>query len=254
MKVSVITVVLNNKLTIADTIETVRMQQYRPIEHIIVDGGSTDGTLDVINRYKDSIARLVSEPANGVYDAMNKGIELSSADIVGFLNADDFYADENAVGQVVEAMQANNTDCCYGDLEYVARDNPKQTVRRWKSRAYRDGLFEKGWHPPHPTFFAKKYLFDKFGRFDLDFRISADYELMLRFLKKGAIKSCYIPRVLVKMRLGGASNKNLWQIIKANIECFQACRKNGLRVSPAIMFRKPFSKLAQYVRKTNRLQ
>lgn len=248
MKVSVTTVCLNSVATIEDTIRSILSQDYKHIEYIIIDGGSTDGTLKIIKKYRDRIHKYISEPDDGIYHAMNKGIKLSTGNIVGFLNSGDIYASENVIGKIVESIQARNADCCYGDLEYVAENNPSKTVRRWISQPYQDGLFEKGWHPPHPTFFAKKTVFDKYGAFDLNYDISADYELMLRFLKKHSTRSCYIPSVLVKMRTGGKSNKNLWQIIKANMECFRAWKKNGLRVSPLIMLRKPFSKLVQYVK------
>jgi glycosyltransferase len=224
-------------------------QDYKDIEYIIVDGGSTDTTLDTLTRYQGRISRFISEPDQGMYDAMNKGLKLVTGDLIGFLNSDDFYANENVIGRTVKAIQANKADCCYGNLEYVAKDNSGKTVRRWKSKPYQDGLFERGWHPPHPTFFAKRHIFDKYGHFDPNYKISADYELMLRLLKKHGIKSCYIPDVLVKMKIGGKSNKNLWQILKANIECYQAWKKNGLKISPFIMLKKPASKLVQYVKR-----
>ena len=248
MKVSIITVCIDSLGTIEQTIQSVLSQDYKDIEYIVVDGGSTDGTLDILTKYQSHISKFISESDKGIYDAMNKGIKLATGDIVGFLNADDFYAGENVIRRIVEMMGANNADCCYGNLEYVAESNPSKTVRRWKSQSYQDGLFEKGWHPPHPTFFAKKTVFDKYGGFDLSYDIGADYELMLRFLKKYGVRSCYVPDVLVKMRTGGKSNKNLWQIIKANIECYRAWKRNGLRISPLMMLKKPASKLVQYVK------
>jgi len=248
MKISIITVCFNSAKTIKDTIKSVLNQSYKDIEYIIIDGGSIDGTLETLAKYRDQISRHISEPDTGIYDAMNKGIKLATGDIVGFLNAGDFYTVETAILQIATSFQKNDCEVVYADLEYVAENNPGKTVRKWKSQPYRDGLFEKGWHPPHPTLFAKKSIFDKYGGFDLSYDIGADYELMLRFLKKHGIKSCYIPSVLVKMRTGGKSNSNLWHIIKANIECYEAWKKNGLKVSPLIMLRKPFSKLVQYVK------
>jgi glycosyltransferase len=249
MKVSVITVVYNGSKTIEDCMQSVMAQTYNSIEHIVVDGGSNDGTLQVLRKYRGQIAKCISEPDEGIYDAMNKGIKLATGDIIGFLGSDDFYADENVIRQIVEVIRTNNADCCYGDLEYVAKDNPGKTIRKWRSQSYQEGLFEKGWHPPHPTFFVKKCIFDEYGSFDLRYDIGADYEIMLRFLKKHSIESCYIPSVLVKMRTGGKSNKNLWQIIKANMECYQAWKRNGLKISPFIMIKKPASKLIQYARR-----
>lgn len=249
MKVSIITVCLNSADTIEQTIRSVLCQTYSEIEYVIVDGDSTDGTLEIINRYRDSISQLISEKDSGIYDAMNKGLRLASGDVIGLLNADDFYADKDAIERVVDALKAENADCCYGALEYIAKDNPAKIIRRWQSQPYRDGLFEKGWHPPHPTFFVRKHIYDKHGGFNLLYNISADYELMLRFLKKYGIKSCYIPHVLIKMRTGGNSNRSVWQIIRANIECYQAWKRNDLNVGPFIMLRKPVSKLLQYIRR-----
>jgi len=250
MKVSIITVCFNSAATIEDAIKSILMQDYKDIEYIVIDGGSTDGTLEILAKYQSQIAKCISEPDNGIYDAMNKGIKLATGDIVGILNSDDFYPDKDIIKTVVGVFDNNDDiDCCYGDLEYVAKDNPAKTVRKWGSRSYQEGLFEKGWHPPHPTFFVKKCIFDEYGAFDITYDIGADYELMLRFLKKHRIKSYYVPSVLVKMRTGGKSNKSLWQIVKANMECFHAWKKNGLKISPFIILKKPASKLIQYMKR-----
>jgi glycosyltransferase len=247
MKISIITVCLNTAETIEDTMKSVLSQEYEDVEHIVVDGGSTDGTLDTVNRYAEHTARIVSEPDKGIYDAMNKGIRLATGQIIGFLNSGDVYMDENVIGRIEQALETNNADCCYGDLEYVAENNPSNTIRRWKSQPYRDGLFKKGWHPPHPTFFVKRAVLQRYGVFDLRYEIGSDYELMLRLLKKHGITWCYIPAVLVKMRTGGRSNKSVRQIVKANIECYKAWKRNNLSVSPFIMVRKPLSKVVQYL-------
>ncbi|MAG85807.1 MAG: glycosyl transferase [Flavobacteriaceae bacterium] len=249
MKVSIITVCLNSEQTIEDTILSVKQQEYGNIEHIFVDGGSTDGTIDIINKYNDNGSQIISQKDNGIYDAMNKGLQICSGDITGFLNADDFYADNFAIQRIADTVKLNDVDCCYGDLEYVAKNNPEKQIRIWRSTPYRDNLFNKGWHPPHPTFFAKKNVFDRLGHFDLNFKIAADYEIMLRFLKRHRIKSCHIPQILVKMRAGGRSNRNLVQIIRANIECYRAWKINDLPIGPFIMMRKPLSKLVQCRRK-----
>jgi glycosyltransferase involved in cell wall biosynthesis len=245
MKISIITVVYNNKNTINDAIESVLSQAHKNIEYIIIDGGSTDGTPDIINKYRSRIAEYVSEPDHGIYDAMNKGIRLATGNLIGFLNADDFYADKNVIADIDKKMNETKTDCCYGDLEYVAKNNINHIVRRWKSRSYYAGLFECGWHPPHPTFFVRREIFEKYGVFDTSLTISADYELMLRFLNRFDIKSVYIPRVIVKMRTGGISGRNLWQITKANWQCYRAWKINNLSVSPITILRKPLSKITQ---------
>jgi glycosyltransferase len=247
MKVSIITVCLDSGQTLEDTVTSVLRQDYQDIQYIIVDGGSTDGTHEILRKYRSRIFKFLSEPDNGTYDAMNKGIKMATGEVVGFLNAGDFYATDTAISSIVACLQQTDVDAAYADLEYVAEHNPAKTVRRWRSQPCRDGLFEKGWHPPHPTFFVRRHLFDDYGDFDLDYHISADYEIMLRFLKKYKVTSCHIPKVLVKMRAGGKSNRSLWQIIRANIECYQAWQKSGLQISPLIMLRKPASKLVQYI-------
>jgi glycosyltransferase len=245
MKISVITVVYNNKTTIENAVNSVFSQNYPKIEYIVVDGGSTDGTMEVLNKHKGQIAHLVSERDNGIYDAMNKGLRLASGDVVGILNSDDFYVDSNVISDIAAVFENYDIDCCYGDLEYVDYHDTIRVVRKWKSKPFKQGLFKTGWHPPHPTFFVRREIYEKFGGFDLDFNISADYELMLRLLEKYNIESHYIPRVLVRMRNGGTSNRNLKQIFKANVQCFRSWKKNGLKPSLFTILRKPFSKLLQ---------
>lgn len=254
--VSIITVVLNRKDTVEDAIKSVLGQSYKNIEYIIVDGGSTDGTLEIIEKYKDTppvnalvggkISKFVSEQDRGVYDAMNKGIKMASGEIVGLLNADDFYNASNVVEKAVRTFEAKKVDCLWGDLVYVDKDNPDRIIRYWESSEYKQGKFKKGWMPPHPAFFVKKWVYEKYGLFNLDFPISADYEIMLRFLKRHKIRSCYIPQVFVKMRQGGQSNKGVLSIIKGNLECYRAWRVNGLKINPLRMVFKPLFKISQY--------
>lgn len=241
--ISIITVVFNSQRTIELTIKSVLTQSYNLIEYIVVDGKSTDGTFNIIKKYGNKISKIISEPDNGTYDAMNKGIKLSTGDVIGFLNADDFYSNNNVISLVAEIFNNHNVDAVYGDLEYV--NNRLQTIRYWGSKNYEKGLFSKGWHPPHPTFFVKKKIYERYGFFNLNYKIAADYELMLRFIERYKISVYYIPEVLVKMRIGGKSNKNLINILKANIECYKAWNENGLSVSPFIILRKPLSKLKQ---------
>jgi len=247
MKVSIITAVYNNKDTIKDAIESVLSQTYKNIEYIIIDGASTDGTVDIIRNYGDKIDKFISEKDNGIYDAMNKGINLASGDIVGILNSDDFYVDNRVIEKVVDVFENKTIDSLYGDLVYVDKDNIDKIVRYWKSREYKEGLFKKGWHPAHPTFFVKREVYEKYGMFNLDFKIAADYELMLRFLEKYKITTAYLPEILVKMRVGGESNRSIKNIIRANIECYKAWKNNGLKIDPLIIIRKPFFKLFQYL-------
>ncbi|MGA1846340.1 glycosyltransferase family 2 protein [Deferribacter abyssi] len=246
MKVSIITVVYNNKDTIKDAIESVLSQTYKNIEYIIIDGASTDGTVDIIRNYGDKIDKFISEKDNGIYDAMNKGIKLASGDIVGILNSDDFYVDNRVIEKVVDVFENNNCDSLYGDLVYVNKDNIDKIVRYWKSREYKEGLFKKGWHPAHPTFFVKREVYEKYGMFNLDFKIAADYELMLRFLEKYKITTAYLPEVMVKMRVGGESNRSIKNIIRANIECYKAWKINKLQPPLLLGIKKPLSKIFQY--------
>ena len=250
MKISIITPSLNSVDIIEGAIKSVLSQNYPNIEYIIIDGGSTDGTVEVINKYKNKINKFVSEPDRGVYDGMNKGIKLATGDIVGILNSDDVYADDKVIERVVAEMTKKNVDVCWGNLVYVGAKNIDKVIRYWKSSGYKEGKFKKGWMPPHPTFFVKKWVYDKYGLFNLDFPISADYELMLRFLERHKIKSCYIPQILVKMRIGGQSNKSIKNIIKGNIECYRAWKINGLKANPLIFFFKPLSKVTQYFKRS----
>ncbi len=184
---------LNGKVSVEDCIKSVRSQSYDNIEHIIIDGGSTDGTQDVIDKYGDKISHFVSEPDNGIYDALNKGIKRATGSVVGLLHSDDLYANENVIDLVAQAFNKNNIDSCYGDLLYVSKSNINKTIRYWKSSNYSFEKFKAGWMPPHPTFFVKKEIYDRYGCFNTDFRIAADYELMLRFFVEHRISSHYLP-------------------------------------------------------------
>ncbi|OPX40858.1 MAG: glycosyl transferase [Desulfobacteraceae bacterium 4484_190.3] len=245
MKISIITAVRNGVSSIGDCIESVQNQTY-PVEHIIIDGGSTDGTIEIVNKYRDRISKFISEQDKGIYDGMNKGIKIATGDIIGILNSDDVYADETVIEEVVKAMEGKNADVCWGDLVYVKKNDTDNIVRYWKSSAYKSGRFKRGWMPPHPTFFVRKSVYEKYGYFNLDFPIAADYEIMLRFLERYKISSYYIPKFLVKMRAGGRSNKSLLNIIRANIQCYKAWEVNGLSVNPLVFLIKPASKTFQF--------
>lgn len=198
-------------------------QDYPDIEYIIVDGGSTDGTLDIIKRYQN-ISMLVSEPDKGIYDAMNKGIRMATGDVIGTLNADDFYVNNTVLSDVAKTFGDDAVDACFADLVYVDQSNTDKIVRYWKSQPYQSGLFRKGWMPAHPTFFARKSVYEKFGEFDLHFRIAADFELLFRLIEKNKIRTVYLPKVIIKMRMGGTTNKNLKNIRIQNKEIIQILR------------------------------
>ena len=249
MKVSIITVCFNSSETIESTIQSVISQNYSNIEYIIVDGLSTDDTLKIVERYKNKIAKIVSEKDNGIYDAINKGIDQATGDIVAILHADDFYTNENVISSIVDSFNKQNIDTVYGDLQYVERIDTTIVKRNWISGSYRKENFLKGWMPPHPSFFARKQCYEKFGNFNTDLKSAADYELMLRFLYKNNCSVAYIPQVLVKMRVGGKSNVSLMNRIKANREDKKAWEMNGLSPSMFTFIRKPLSKLGQFFNK-----
>jgi glycosyltransferase len=247
--VSIITTVFNGENSIEAAIKSVLNQNYPNIEYIIIDGGSTDGTIEIVNKYRDKIAKFISESDKGIYDGMNKGLKMANGEIIGFLNADDLYTNKNVIETMVKSLEERNADVCWGDLVYVDTKDSDKIIRYWKSSDYKEEKIKRGWMPPHPTFFVKKWVYEKYGGFNLDFSISADYELMLRFLEKYKIKSCYIPQIFVKMRIGGQSNKSIKNIIKANIECYRAWKANGLKINPLKILLKPLSKIPQYFKK-----
>lgn len=249
MKVSIITITYNSAETVEDTIQSVLAQDYPNIEYIIVDGASKDSTMAIVNRYKDKIATIHSEPDKGIYDAMNKGVRLATGELIGILNSDDFYADTKVISDIVKTLQAAAADGCYADLVYVDRNDTQRVVRTWKSGEYRQGQFLRGWMPPHPTFFVKRTVYEAHGTYSLQLRSAADYELMLRFMHKHAVRVAYLPRVITKMRAGGQSNvtfKNRW---KANREDRLAWKMNGLQPGLFTLIRKPLSKLFQFIQR-----
>jgi glycosyltransferase involved in cell wall biosynthesis len=246
LRVSIITICYNSAETIETTIRSVIVQDYQYIEYIIVDGHSTDNTLEIINRYKKNSAVVVSEKDEGIYFAINKGIALATGDVVAILHADDFYADNNVISRVVQAFETKKVDTVYGDLQYVDRHLSTKVVRNWNAGAYDPDLFLKGWMPPHPAFFVKRACYKAYGAFNTILRSSADYELMLRLLYKHRCSVFYIPEVLVKMRVGGQSNKSLWNRIHANREDKKAWQLNGLKPNFFTFIQKPLSKLKQW--------
>lgn len=248
MNISVITIVRNGAGTIRDCIESVLAQSH-PVEYIIVDGGSTDATLEIISEYKSKISRIISEPDNGIYDAMNKGISAAGGDVIGILNSDDFYADADVLPKVAKMLGGGNIDSCYGDLTYIDVLNSDKVVRYWRSGEYDVRRLYNGWMPPHPTFFVRRSIYERYGNFNLSMGSSADYELMIRFLLRHRITAAYIPEVLVKMRTGGVSNASIRNRIRANTMDRLAWQVNGLKPFPWTLFLKPLSKIPQYFKK-----
>jgi glycosyltransferase involved in cell wall biosynthesis len=232
MKISIITVTFNSASVINHCLASVKAQKYENIEHVIIDGASTDETLSLLKFRSEQLATLISEPDNGIYDAMNKGIDNATGDIVGFLNSDDFYENNEVISKIVKVFKKDSSlDVCYADLIYVDKFEISKNIRYVKSSKFKEGLFSKGWCPPHPTFFVRRNVYQRLGKFDLSYRIASDVDLMMRFLEKNKVKSFYIPEVLVKMRTGGVTNKNLKNIWLQNKEIINSFRKNNLSVN-----------------------
>ena len=246
MKVSIITATYNSAATVADTLASVQRQTYRNIEHIVVDGLSVDDTLLVVQKAGHG-GIVVSEKDQGIYDAMNKGIDLTHGEIVGILNSDDFFAHDTVVEEVVDLFEKTGCDAVYGDLIFVHPDKPSKVLRKWIAGGYDEALFLKGWMPPHPTFFVKRSIYEQFGKFNIHLRSSADYELLLRFLYMHKIKVQYLPDVLVHMRSGGQSTKSVANRIKAHKEDYMAWRLNNLKPRWYTLILKPVRKIKQFL-------
>ena len=247
MKISIITSVYNNKETIEDAINSVLSQSYDNIEYIIVDGGSSDGTLKIIEKYQNDIARYTSEPDRGIYDGLNKGVELATGDVIAFLHSDDIYASETIIEEIVKEFKKSGSDGVYGDLIYTPKEDRTKVLRYWKSKTFEPSMLKKGWMPAHPTLFLKKSVYDTYGTFDLSFKIAGDYDFMLRVLSAG-ISVSYLPKVFYKMRMGGESNKSLQNIILKSREDLRALRKNNVG-GIGSLFLKNFSKIGQFLKK-----
>lgn len=228
MKVSIITVVYNNVLTIKDAIKSVLSQSYPNIEYIIIDGESRDGTVEIIQSYGDKISQFISEPDQGIYDAMNKGLHLASGDIIGILNSDDFYRDNNVIEKIVDIFVQKNTDSVFANLIYVNPNNLDKAVRHYDSSYFSPEKFAFGWMPAHPTFFVKREIYEQYGYFKTNYKIGADFELLARFLNKNKISYYYLKETLVVMRLGGISTKSLKSTLILNQEIIRACKENGI--------------------------
>jgi glycosyltransferase involved in cell wall biosynthesis len=228
LKISIITVVWNNASTIRDAIDSVLGQTYDNIEYIVVDGASTDGTVEIVQSYDDKISKFVSEKDKGLYDAMNKGIRLATGNVIGILNSDDFYIDEFVIENVVKEFEEKQCDSVYADLVFVKPENLDKVVRYYDSSHFSPSKFAYGWMPAHPTFFVKREFYEKYGVFKTDYKIAADYELLTRFLAKNKISYSYMKEPIVKMRIGGASTSGIKSNYILNKEIIRACKENGI--------------------------
>lgn len=246
LKISLITVCYNSEETILETLRSVMEQDYPALEYILVDGGSSDGTLGLVRPYLGRIAHFVSEPDHGIYDAINKGIRLATGDVVGLLHADDTFGAADVLSKIAETFEHSQADCVYGDLVYVSRGRSEQVVRYWKSGQYRPSRLRFGWMPPHPTFYTRRVYFEKFGVYDSYYRIAADYDLMLRFLGRFSLRAVYLPKVLVRMKTGGASNRSFKQLIIKYKEDLKALKSNEIGGIFSLIL-KNVSKIYQFI-------
>lgn len=250
MKISIITATYNSAATIRDCIQSVNSQTYNNIEHIIIDGASKDNTLEIINSLPNRVITIVSEPDKGIYDAMNKGIKAATGDVIGILNSDDFFASNDVIENIVKEFSNDSTlEGVYTNLYYVNQDNADQIVRHWVSNPFKVRSFFKGWHPPHPTLYLRRDVYENYGNFNLDFSLSADFELMLRFFEKYNIKTKYLPITTIRMRLGGATSKNWQNVRNQNIQCINAFRTNGFRPPLLYPVYRLLPKLLQFIKR-----
>ena len=253
MRISIITVVYNSKDTIQDAMDSVLLQEYDDLEYIIVDGASTDGTVEVINEAIEINSKrnikFISEKDSGIYDAMNKGISLATGDIIGMLNSDDFYINHNIISTVVNEFMTNSVDSVFADLLYVRADDSDKIVRYYSSAGFHPKKMAYGWMPAHPTFFVKREIYEQYGLYKCDYQIAADYELIARFLVKNKVSYSYIPKVLVKMRTGGASTRNLKSNWILNKEILRACAENGIKTNIIKVLSKYPTKIFQLIKK-----
>ncbi len=248
-KISIITASFQSESTIRDTLESVNMQTYPSIDHVIIDGASTDKTIDIVKECGQRVVKVISEPDEGIFDAYNKGLAISEGEIIGILNSDDFYATPKVVEHVMEAFKDPTVDAVYADLVYVDKDDTSKIVRHWKSRPYRQGDFIKGFVPAHPTLFLRRSVYDRTGGFDSGFRYAGDYEFMLRAFHTKEVKSVYLPEIVVKMRTGGATGGALPFIKKQNLEILNALDAHGIKVfKPSFFMRKFINRFMQRLR------
>ena len=228
MKISIITVTWNSAATVVDTLRSVNVQTHPDVEHIVIDGGSSDATLAIVKAEGRRVTTVVSEPDHGIYDAMNKGLALAGGDVVGLLNSDDFLAAPHVLSTIAATFADPDVDAVYGDLCYVRQNASSQIVRYWRSSPFVPGAFARGWAPPHPALYIRRKIYEQLGRFDLVYSLTADLELMARFIEIHRIRTRHVPQVFVHMRLGGATNKNLRNIVRGNREIWRALHKHGL--------------------------
>lgn len=252
MKITIITATYNSEASISSCIQSVLEQDYPHIEHLIIDGESTDSTLKTVKELQEKHPniKLISEPDQGIYDALNKGITQATGEVIGFVHSDDFLASSTVLSQIATQFESSNADGVYGDLQYVDKQNTCKVIRYWKSCDFKPKLLKKGWMPAHPTLFLKQDIYKKHGIFDLNYKIAADYDFILRIFKEQHLKFSYLPIVITNMRIGGASNRSLKNVITKSKEDYKALKKNRIG-GWATLFFKNVSKLSQFYRNLN---
>ena len=247
MKISIITVTYNSEKFLKKCIQSIKEQTHRDIQHVIIDNNSKDSTLKIIDKLKIDDSIIISEDDEGIYHAMNKGIEHSSGDIIGILNSDDFYADQKVLQVVNEIFADNMIDACYGNLNYVEPEKTFDIVRRWKPGKFKMRSFSKGWVPPHPTFFVRRSIYDDLGKFDINYKFASDTDLMMRFLEVNKIKAVNVDKNFINMRIGGKTNKTIKNIFLQNIEILSSLKKNNIKFNFFSFFlHKAIDRFAQY--------
>jgi glycosyltransferase involved in cell wall biosynthesis len=247
MKISIITVTYNSAATLAHTLESVDNQDYNNIEHVLVDGGSSDETVSIIQSFPH-VAKWVSEKDKGLYDAINKGIGMATGDVIGILNSDDFFPGNHIVSLIATAFEQNNIEAVYGDIAFVRPGRLEKIIRLYSSKKFTPRRFGFGYMPAHPSFYVRRDCYEQYGLYKLDYKIAADYELLMRFIYRQKIRYYYIPEILVYMRTGGVSNKNVMSRYTLNKEIIKACKENGVQTNMALLSLKYLNKVFEYIK------
>lgn len=251
MKISLITVTFNRAEFLKSALDSIANQDLSTLEHIVIDGGSTDDTLDIIEHFRPNISKFVSEPDTGPYDAINKGLNIATGDVIGFLHADDFFAHQGVIADIAKVFaETPSLDAVYGDLQYVGREDVTRVVRHWRSQPFEQRLLRRGWMPPHPTLYVRREWYRRLGGFDTSYRIAADYRFILNLFSQPGLRSRYLPKVMIKMRVGGVSNRSASSLIQKSSEDWRALRESGFSAPRALVALgfKNMTKLSQFWR------